>query len=121
LFALGALDCCSELTKNGRSTADGGAVDRLHGGQGDRGVRVVVLRSEEVLTITSMMSVGKAVFYQPKDKEMLADAERQCFKFQRRNAGNAATVKPRRFKFWRVRGGRSPCWPSPGSACGPWY
>jgi pre-mRNA-splicing factor ATP-dependent RNA helicase DHX16 len=76
LFSLGVLDCCSELTKSGLSAADGGAADRLHGGQGDRGIGVVVLWSEEVLTITSMLSAGKAVFYRPKDNEMLADAAR---------------------------------------------
>jgi hypothetical protein len=67
-----------------------------------------VLRSDEVLTITSMLSVGKVVFYWPKDKEMLADAARQRFKFQRRKAGKSATTKPRRFKFWRARGAGAP-------------
>jgi hypothetical protein len=56
IFAPGALDCYGELTKNKRLAADGGDADRLHGGQGDRDVRAVVLRSEEVLTITSMLS-----------------------------------------------------------------
>jgi hypothetical protein len=88
--------------------ADGGAVNRLHGGQGDRRIRAVVLRSEEVLTITSMLSVGKVVFYRPKDKEILADATRQRFKFQRRNIGKVATAKPQRFKFRRARGGLEP-------------
>jgi hypothetical protein len=105
LFSLGMLYCCGELTKNRRSTADGGAAGRLHGGQGDRGVGAVVMCPEEVLTITSMLSAGKVVFYRHKDKEMLADAARQRFKFQRRNAGKAATVKPRRFKFRRAGGG----------------
>jgi hypothetical protein len=108
MFAPGALDCYGELTKNEQLAADGGDVDRLHGGQGDRDVGVVVLRSEEVLTITSMLSAGKAVFYRPKDKEMLADGARQHFKFQCRNTGKAATVKPWCFKFRRARGEPEP-------------
>jgi hypothetical protein len=64
-----------------------------------------VLRSEEVLTITSMLSVGKIIFYWSKDEEMLPNAVRQCFKFQCRKAGKVATAKPCRFKFQRARGG----------------
>jgi hypothetical protein len=106
---------CGNLPKNGRSAVDGRAAERFHGSQGDRGVGAVVLRSEEVLTITSMLSVGKIIFYWSKDEEMLPNAVRQCFKFQCRKAGKVATAKPCRFKFQRARGGA--CWPSPGSAC----
>ena len=35
--------------------------------------------SEEILTITAMLSINGAIFYRPKDKEVLADTARKNF------------------------------------------
>ncbi|XP_020194276.1 pre-mRNA-splicing factor ATP-dependent RNA helicase DEAH1-like [Aegilops tauschii subsp. strangulata] len=80
LFALGALNSRGELTKTGRRMAEFPLDPMLS--------KAIVASekygcSEEVVTIAAMLSAGKAFFYRPKDKLVLADTARQAF-----HAGN---------------------------------
>jgi len=76
LYALGALDHMGELTKLGRRMAEF-PVDPM--------MAKMLLASEkykcseEIVTIASMLSVGSAVFYRPKDKALHADTARKNF------------------------------------------
>ena len=76
LYALGALNHKAELTKMGRRMAEF-PVDPM--------LSKMILASEkykcteEVLTITAMLSVNNSVFYRPKDKIIHADAARANF------------------------------------------
>jgi pre-mRNA-splicing factor ATP-dependent RNA helicase DHX16 len=76
LYALGALNHKAELTKLGRRMAEF-PVDPL--------LSKMLLASEkykcseEIITITAMLSVNNSIFYRPKDKILLADTARQNF------------------------------------------
>lgn len=76
LYALGALNHKAELTKLGRRMAEF-PVDPM--------LSKMLLASEkykcseEILTITAMLSVNNSIFYRPKDKALLADTARQNF------------------------------------------
>ncbi|GAB1600938.1 pre-mRNA-splicing factor ATP-dependent RNA helicase DHX16 [Argonauta hians] len=76
LYALGALNHKGELTKLGRRMAEL-PVDPM--------LSKMILASEkfkcsqEILTITAMLSVNNAIFYRPKDKIVHADTARQNF------------------------------------------
>ncbi|XP_013406683.1 pre-mRNA-splicing factor ATP-dependent RNA helicase DHX16 [Lingula anatina] len=76
LYALGALNHRGELTKLGRRMAEF-PVDPM--------LSKMILASEkykcseEILTITAMLSVNNAIFYRPKDKIVHADTARQNF------------------------------------------
>ena len=76
LYALGALNHKAELTKLGRRMAEF-PVDPL--------LSKMILASEkykcseEILSITAMLSVNNSIFYRPKDKILLADTARQNF------------------------------------------
>lgn len=76
LYALGALNHKAELTKLGRRMAEF-PVDPM--------LSKMILASEkykcsdEILTITAMLSVNNSVFYRPKDKIIHADTARQNF------------------------------------------
>lgn len=76
LYALGALNHKGELTKLGRRMAEF-PVDPM--------LSKMILASEkfkcseEILTITAMLSVNNAIFYRPKDKIVHADTARQNF------------------------------------------
>eukprot|EP00249_Psilotum_nudum_P022504 c28541_g1_i3 orf=362-3079(+) len=80
LYALGALNDRGELTKLGRRMAEFPLDPMLS--------KMIVASdkykcSEEILTITSMLSVGNSIFYRPKDKQVHADNARMNF-----HAGN---------------------------------
>eukprot|EP00897_Mesotaenium_endlicherianum_P007025 jgi/Mesen1/6350/ME000328S05636 len=76
LYALGALNDRGELTKLGRRMAEFPldpqmskmlvAADKYH-------------CSEEIVTVCAMLSVGNAIFYRPKDKQVHADNARMNF------------------------------------------
>jgi pre-mRNA-splicing factor ATP-dependent RNA helicase DHX16 len=76
LYALGALNHKAELTKLGRRMAEF-PVDPM--------LSKMILASEkykcseEIITITAMLSVNNSIFYRPKDKILLADTARQNF------------------------------------------
>ena len=76
LYALGALNHKAELTKMGRRMAEF-PVDPM--------LSKMILASEkykcseEILTITAMLSVNNSIFYRPKDKIIHADAARANF------------------------------------------
>lgn len=76
LYALGALNHKAELTKLGRRMAEF-PVDPM--------LSKMILASEkykcseEILTITAMLSVNNSIFYRPKDKIILADTARKNF------------------------------------------
>jgi pre-mRNA-splicing factor ATP-dependent RNA helicase DHX16 len=76
LFALGALNHKAELTKIGRRMAEF-PVDPM--------LSKMILASEkykcseEILSITAMLSINNSVFYRPKDKVIHADSARQNF------------------------------------------
>lgn len=76
LYALGALNHHGELTKMGRRMAEF-PVDPM--------LAKMLLASEkykcseEIVTIASMLSVGSAIFYRPKDKIIHADTARKNF------------------------------------------
>ncbi|XP_071802163.1 pre-mRNA-splicing factor ATP-dependent RNA helicase DHX16-like [Asterias amurensis] len=76
LYALGALNHKGELTKLGRRMAEF-PVDPM--------MSKMILASEkyqcteEILSITAMLSVGNAIFYRPKDKIVHADNARVNF------------------------------------------
>nr|XP_032832214.1 pre-mRNA-splicing factor ATP-dependent RNA helicase DHX16 [Petromyzon marinus]XP_032832215.1 pre-mRNA-splicing factor ATP-dependent RNA helicase DHX16 [Petromyzon marinus]XP_032832216.1 pre-mRNA-splicing factor ATP-dependent RNA helicase DHX16 [Petromyzon marinus] len=76
LYALGALNHLGELTKLGRRMAEF-PVDPM--------LSKMILASEkykcsqEVLTVTAMLSVNNAIFYRPKDKVVHADNARVNF------------------------------------------
>ena len=76
LYALGALNHRAELTKMGRRMAEF-PVDPM--------LSKMILASEkykcseEILTITAMLSVNNSIFYRPKDKIIHADTARQNF------------------------------------------
>lgn len=76
LYALGALNDSAELTRLGRRMAEF-PMDPL--------LAKTIIESEkykcvdQVVTICSMLSVGNAVFYKPKDKELHADNAKQNF------------------------------------------
>ena len=76
LYALGALNHKAELTKLGRRMAEF-PVDPM--------LSKMLLASEkykcseEIITITAMLSVNNSIFYRPKDKILLADTARQNF------------------------------------------
>jgi pre-mRNA-splicing factor ATP-dependent RNA helicase DHX16 len=76
LYALGALNHKAELTKMGRRMAEF-PVDPM--------LSKMILASEkykcseEILTITAMLSVNNSIFYRPKDKIIHADTARQNF------------------------------------------
>ncbi|XP_070581669.1 pre-mRNA-splicing factor ATP-dependent RNA helicase DHX16-like [Ptychodera flava] len=76
LYALGALNHLGELTKLGRRMAEF-PVDPM--------LSKMILASEkyqcsqEILTITAMLSVNSAIFYRPKDKIVHADNARKNF------------------------------------------
>ncbi len=76
LYALGALNHKAELTKLGRRMAEF-PVDPM--------LSKMILASEkykcseEILSITAMLSVNNSIFYRPKDKILHADTARQNF------------------------------------------
>ncbi|XP_074655901.1 pre-mRNA-splicing factor ATP-dependent RNA helicase DHX16-like isoform X2 [Tubulanus polymorphus] len=76
LYALGALNHLGELTKLGRRMAEF-PVDPM--------LSKMILASEkykcsdEILSITAMLSVNNSIFYRPKDKIVHADTARQNF------------------------------------------
>ncbi|KAK2184226.1 hypothetical protein NP493_276g03006 [Ridgeia piscesae] len=76
LYALGALNHLGELTKMGRRMAEF-PVDPM--------MSKMILASEkykcseEILSVTAMLSVNSSVFYRPKDKIVHADTARQNF------------------------------------------
>jgi pre-mRNA-splicing factor ATP-dependent RNA helicase DHX16 len=76
LYALGALNHNSELTKLGRRMAEF-PVDPM--------LSKMIIASEkykcskEILTIAAMLSTGNSIFYRPKDKIIHADAARKNF------------------------------------------
>lgn len=76
LYALGALNHLGELTKLGRRMAEL-PVDPM--------MAKMILASErykcseEILTISAMLSVNNAIFYRPKDKIVHADTARKNF------------------------------------------
>ncbi|KAH7984342.1 hypothetical protein HPB52_019567 [Rhipicephalus sanguineus] len=76
LYALGALNHLGELTKLGRRMAEF-PVDPMM-------AKMLIASekyrcSEEVLTISAMLSVNSSVFYRPKDKALHADTARKNF------------------------------------------
>jgi pre-mRNA-splicing factor ATP-dependent RNA helicase DHX16 len=76
LYALGALNDRGELTKLGRRMAEF-PLDAMMS-------KSLIVSEEygcstEVLTIVSMLSIGSAVFYRPKEKAMHADVAKQNF------------------------------------------
>ncbi|CAI7893037.1 unnamed protein product [Closterium sp. NIES-53] len=76
LYALGALNDRGELTKLGRKMAEFPLDPQMS--------KLLVasdkyLCSEEAATICAMLSVGNAVFYRPKDKQVHADNARMNF------------------------------------------
>jgi pre-mRNA-splicing factor ATP-dependent RNA helicase DHX16 len=76
LYALGALNHNGELTKLGRRMAEFPVDPMLS--------KMLIASekykcSEEVLTITAMLSVNNAIFYRPKDKIVHADNARKNF------------------------------------------
>ncbi|CAI5989236.1 unnamed protein product [Closterium sp. NIES-64] len=76
LYALGALNDRGELTKLGRKMAEFPLDPQM--------TKLLVasvkyLCSEEAATICAMLSVGNAVFYRPKDKQVHADNARMNF------------------------------------------
>lgn len=80
LYALGALNDRGELTKLGRRMAEFPLDPMLS--------KMIVSSdkykcSEEIITISAMLSVGSAIFYRPKDKQVHADNARMNF-----HAGN---------------------------------
>eukprot|EP01018_Ginkgo_biloba_P019937 Gb_40354 [translate_table: standard] len=80
LYALGALNDKGELTKLGRRMAEFPMDPMIS--------KMIVSSdkyhcSEEVITISAMLSVGSAIFYRPKDKQVHADNARMNF-----HAGN---------------------------------
>ena len=76
LYALGALNHLGELTRLGRRMAEL-PVDPM--------LSKMILASEQykcsedILTITAMLSINNAIFYRPKDKIVHADTARQNF------------------------------------------
>eukprot|EP00898_Chlorokybus_atmophyticus_P001287 jgi/Chlat1/2159/Chrsp17S02733 len=80
LYALGALNDKGELTKLGRKMAEFPVDPMLS--------KMIIASStyhctEEVLTISAMLSIGNSVFYRPKDKAVHADNARMNY-----HAGN---------------------------------
>lgn len=80
LYALGALNDRGELTKLGRRMAEFPLDPMLS--------KMIVASdkhkcSEEIVTISAMLSVGNSIFYRPKDKQVHADNARMNF-----HAGN---------------------------------
>ncbi|CAI5949617.1 unnamed protein product [Closterium sp. NIES-65] len=76
LYALGALNDRGELTKLGRKMAEFPLDPQMS--------KLLVasdkyLCSEEAATVCAMLSVGNAVFYRPKDKQVHADNARMNF------------------------------------------
>ncbi|KAH9307533.1 hypothetical protein KI387_035444, partial [Taxus chinensis] len=76
LYALGALNDKGELTKLGRRMAEFPLDPMLS--------KMIVSSdkfkcSEEIITITAMLSVGNSIFYRPKDKQVHADNARMNF------------------------------------------
>jgi len=76
LYALGALNYRGELTKLGRKMAEF-PVDPMLSKMIIASEKYEV--TEEILTITAMLSVNNAVFYRPKDKIVHADTARVNF------------------------------------------
>ncbi|ESO01536.1 hypothetical protein HELRODRAFT_174494 [Helobdella robusta] len=89
LYALGALNRHGELTKTGRKMAEF-PVDPM--------VSKMILASEkfkcteEILTITAMLSVSSSIFYRPKDKRIHADTARQSFYCKPQAVGDHLTL-----------------------------
>lgn len=78
LYALGALNDAGHLTKLGRRMAEFPLDPMLS--------KAIVASdtykcSEEILSITAMLSVGNSIFYRPKDKQVHADNARMNFHF----------------------------------------
>eukprot|EP00731_Ephydatia_muelleri_P026553 Em0018g653a len=76
LYALGALNHMGELTKLGRRMAEF-PVDPMMS-------KMLIASetygcSEEILTITAMLSINNAIFYRPKDRLVFADNARANF------------------------------------------
>ncbi|CAI9101453.1 OLC1v1038783C1 [Oldenlandia corymbosa var. corymbosa] len=76
LYALGALNSEGQLTKTGRRMAEF-PVDAMLS-------KMIVASekykcSEEIITIAAMLSIGNAIFYRPKDKQVHADNARKNF------------------------------------------
>ncbi|THU74176.1 hypothetical protein C4D60_Mb04t30590 [Musa balbisiana] len=76
LYALNALNSRGELTKTGRRMAEFPLDPMLS--------KMIVASekykcSEEVISISSMLSVGNSIFYRPKDKQVHADNARMNF------------------------------------------
>ncbi|KAI3750088.1 hypothetical protein L2E82_20713 [Cichorium intybus] len=76
LFALGALNKHGDLTKVGRKMAEFPLDPMLS--------KMIVASdkykcSDEIVTIAAMLSIGNAVFYRPKDKQVHADNARLNF------------------------------------------
>ncbi|KAL3688626.1 hypothetical protein R1sor_014935 [Riccia sorocarpa] len=76
LYALGALNDRGELTKMGRRMAEFPLDPMLS--------KMIVASdkykcSDEIVTICSMLTVGNAIFYRPKDKQVHADNARMNF------------------------------------------
>ncbi|KAF4521841.1 hypothetical protein B566_EDAN003715 [Ephemera danica] len=76
LYALGALNHEGELTKLGRRMAEF-PVDPMMGKMLLASEKYHV--SEEILSISAMLSVNSALFYRPKDKAIHADTARKNF------------------------------------------
>ncbi|KAK7792080.1 hypothetical protein R5R35_003553 [Gryllus longicercus] len=76
LYALGALNHHGELTKLGRRMAEF-PVDPMMGKMLLASEKYKC--SEEILTISAMLSVNGAIFYRPKDKIIHADTARKNF------------------------------------------
>ena len=89
LYALGALNRQGELTKTGRKMAEF-PVDPM--------ISKMILASEkykcteEILTITAMLSVNSSIFYRPKDKIIHADTARQNFNARPHPIGDHITL-----------------------------
>ncbi|EFJ34530.1 hypothetical protein SELMODRAFT_82212 [Selaginella moellendorffii] len=76
LYALGSLNDRGELTKLGRRMAEFPLDPMLS--------KMIVASdkfkcSEEIISIAAMLSVGNAIFYRPKDKQVHADTARMNF------------------------------------------
>jgi pre-mRNA-splicing factor ATP-dependent RNA helicase DHX16 len=76
LYALGALNDRSELTKLGRRMAEF-PVDPMLSKMLVSSEKYGVV--EEILSITAMMQIGGALFYRPKDRAVHADNARTAF------------------------------------------
>ncbi|KAI9165491.1 hypothetical protein LWI28_015038 [Acer negundo] len=95
LFALGALNKYGELTKTGRRMAEFPLDPMLS--------KVIVASdkydcSNEIITIVAMLSVGKSIFYLPRDKKVHTDNARMNFHLG--NVGDHISL-PRVYNSWR--------------------